>query len=167
MIFPGCSHKPKTKRNFSNWTSFYTNAFQPFCCSGTCRKSLHCSWNPMPLSKCLYFFNHIELWLRILSQALSVCFDGTPGSHSRNPEVPRNLGWKILFYTSVSQSGRKSDFDGEGGEKNKRGDMGAKKHQGGENAQLLIDHWVNFSIQLLWLVRFLQILIYNIVEGCC
>ena len=37
---------------------------------------------------------------------------------------------------------------------------GAKKHQGGENAQLLIDHWVNFSNLSLWLVRFLKILIY-------
>ena len=38
--------------------------------------------------------------------------------------------------------------------------MGRKKHQGGENAQPLIDDWVNFRIQLLWLVSSLQILIY-------
>jgi len=28
--------------------------------------------------------------------AISVWFGGTPGSHSRNPEVPRNPGWKTL-----------------------------------------------------------------------
>jgi len=37
---------------------------------------------------------------------------------------------------------------------------GAKKHQRGENAQPLIDHWVNLSILLLWLISSLQILIY-------
>jgi len=38
---------------------------------------------------------------------------------------------------------------------------GAKKHQRGENAQPLIDDWVNFSMLLLWLVGSLQILIYH------
>jgi len=32
------------------------------------------------------------------------------------------------------------DFDGQGGEKNKGVDRGAKQHKGGENAQSLIDH---------------------------
>jgi len=46
------------------------------------------------------------------------------------------------------------------GRKKQRGDRGAKKHKGGESAQRLIDHWVHFSSLLLWLVSFLQILIY-------
>ena len=46
------------------------------------------------------------------------------------------------------------------GRKNQRGRYGGEKHQGGENAQPLIDHWVNFSILVLWLVSCLQILIY-------
>jgi len=54
-----------------------------------------------------------------------------------------------MFYTSGSQSGRNrptgSDFDGQGGEKNKGGYWGTKQHKGGENTQPLIDHWVNFS----------------------
>jgi len=49
--------------------------------------------------------------------------------------------------------------DGQGGEKTKEA-IGGKKHQGGENAQLLVDDWVNFSILLLWHERSLQILIY-------
>jgi len=57
--------QPQTlkKRNLSNWTSFYTSAFQRFCCSGTVRKCLHCSWNPTQCYKHLYWCNHIELWL--------------------------------------------------------------------------------------------------------
>jgi len=43
------------------------------------------------------------------------------------------------------------DFKGQGG------DMGEEQHKGGENAQPLIDHWVNFSSLLLWFVSFLQI----------
>jgi len=58
--------------------------------SGTFRKCSRCSWNPMQWSKCFYCYNCIELWLRISSQANSVCFGGTPGSHSRNP------GWKSM-----------------------------------------------------------------------
>jgi len=46
------------------------------------------------------------------------------------------------------------------GENTKGGDRGAKKHQRGANAQLLIDHWVNFGTLLLTLARFLQILSY-------
>ena len=46
------------------------------------------------------------------------------------------------------------------GRKHKRGDRGAKQHKGGENAQPLIDHWVNFICLILWLVHFLQILFY-------
>jgi len=38
------------------------------------------------------------------------------------------------------------DFVGQVGEKKKVGDRGAKKHQGGENAQPLIDDRVNFNI---------------------
>jgi len=34
------------------------------------------------------------------SQAISVCFCGTPGSHSRDPEVPRNPGLKTLDYVN-------------------------------------------------------------------
>jgi len=39
-----------------------------------------------------YCYNRIELWLRISSQAITVCFGETPGSRSRNP------GWKTLPY---------------------------------------------------------------------
>ena len=46
------------------------------------------------------------------------------------------------------------------GRKIKGGDRGSKKHQGGKNAQPLIDHRINFSILLLWLVSSLPILIY-------
>ena len=35
-------------------------------------------------------YNRIKLSLRISFQAISVCFGGTAGSHTRNPEVPRN-----------------------------------------------------------------------------
>jgi len=45
-----------------------------------------------------YCNNRTELWLRISSQAISVCFGGTPGSHSRNPEVPRKPDWQTLVY---------------------------------------------------------------------
>jgi len=38
----------------------------------------------------------VELWLRISSQADSVCFGGNPGSLSRNPKVPWNPGSKTL-----------------------------------------------------------------------
>jgi len=34
----------------------YISVFQPFCCSGTFRKCLRCSWNPMQWSKCLYCY---------------------------------------------------------------------------------------------------------------
>jgi len=43
---------------------------------------------------------------------------------------------------------------------------GAKQYKGGENAQPLIDHWVNFSRLLLCLVSFLQFR-FKIVGGCC
>jgi len=46
------------------------------------------------------------------------------------------------------------------GGKNREGDRGAKQHKGGDNAPPLIDHWVYFSRLLLWLVCFLQIVIY-------
>ena len=42
------------------------------------------------------WYNRIELWLQISSQAISVCSGETTGSQLRNPEVPRNLGWKTL-----------------------------------------------------------------------
>jgi len=77
-----------------NWSSLYGSVFQPF------RKSLRCPWNTMQWSKCLYCYKLIELWLRISSQAFTVCFGRTPGSHLRNPEVPRNSGWKILLYSN-------------------------------------------------------------------
>ena len=41
----------------------------------------------------------IELWLLISSQAISIPFGGTPGSHSRNP------GWKTLVWTIVAHLG--------------------------------------------------------------
>jgi len=45
--------------------------------------------------------------------------------------------------SSVSQSGRNrplgGDFEGQGGEKIKGGDRAAKKHQGDENVQPLIE----------------------------
>jgi len=48
------------------------------------------------------------------------------------------------MYTSVSQSERNhplgGDFHGQGGKNTKGGDWGVKKHQGGENAQFLMDH---------------------------
>jgi len=42
---------------------------------------------------------------RISSQAISVCFGGTPGSHWRNPEVPRNPIEKhcLVFCSSILQ----------------------------------------------------------------
>jgi len=41
-------------------------------------------------------YNRIETWLQISSQAISVCFGGTPGSLSRNP------GWKSLLCAYIS-----------------------------------------------------------------
>jgi len=41
--------------------------------------------------------------------------------------------------------GERNDFKGQGGEKTKGGVSWAKQHKEGENAQLLIDHWVIFS----------------------
>ena len=46
------------------------------------------------------------------------------------------------------------------GRNKQRGRQGAKQHQGGQNAQPLIDHWVNFSSPILRLVSFLQILFW-------
>ena len=63
------------------------------------------------------------------------------------------------WFSKWAESPLGGDFDGQGGEKNK-GDDGAKQHQGGENAQPLIDQLVNFSSLLLRLVSFLQVLIY-------
>jgi len=37
---------------------------------------IHCSWNPMQWSKCLHWYKRLELWSRISSQAISVCFGG-------------------------------------------------------------------------------------------
>jgi len=85
-------------RNLAAVNCIYCSIFQHICCNGTFRKCLRCSWNPLQWSKCLYCYNRINVWLRISSQAISVCFSGIPGSHSRNPEVPRNLGWKTLAY---------------------------------------------------------------------
>jgi len=34
---------------------------------------------------------------------LFLCFSGTPSSHLRNPEVPRNPGWKTLIYSRVER----------------------------------------------------------------
>ena len=48
-----------------------------------------------------------------------------------------------------------------------RGRQGAKQHKGGENAQPLIDHWVNFSSLILWPVSFLQFVYYDIIVGDC
>ena len=108
-FFHWCRHRPKRKRNLSNWTKFNTSVFQPFCCNRTFRKGLHCSWNPVEWSRCLYCYNHTELWLRISSQASSVCSGGTPGSHSRNPEVEKQfyaikggVQFKISFMQLVS-----------------------------------------------------------------
>jgi len=39
-----------------------------------------------------YCYNRIERCVRISSQAISVRFGGTPGSLSRDPEVPQNTG---------------------------------------------------------------------------
>ena len=49
-----------------------------------------------------YGYNCIEMWLWISSQAISVRFGATPGSHSRDPEVPRNPCWKTLILTCYS-----------------------------------------------------------------
>jgi len=40
----------------SKLCSLETSLFQPFCCSGTFRRCLRCSWNPMQWSKCLSYF---------------------------------------------------------------------------------------------------------------
>jgi len=68
--------------------------FSTCCCSGTFRKCLRCSRNPMQWSKCLYCYNHIELWLRISSQASSVCFRGTPvGKHCSRSRKCAHAHW--------------------------------------------------------------------------
>ena len=70
-----------------------TAFFNHFAAAEPSAKCLRCSWNPMQWSKCRYCYNRIELWLWISSQAISVCFGGTSGSHSRNPEVEKR--WRI------------------------------------------------------------------------
>jgi len=45
-----------------HWCNVVRQCSSIFCCSGTFRKCLRCSWNPpMQLSKCLYCCNRIEL----------------------------------------------------------------------------------------------------------
>jgi len=62
----------KVHKFLQSLTRLYGSIVQPFCCSGTIHKCLRCSWNLMQWSNCLYCHNHIELWLRISSQAISV-----------------------------------------------------------------------------------------------
>jgi len=71
----------------------HCNVFQPSCCSGTFRKCLCCSWNPMRWSKCLYCYNRTELWLRISSLAISVCFG--PLAATRGTPVEKH--WTTAF----------------------------------------------------------------------
>ena len=65
-----------------------------------------------------------------------------------------------MTYTSVSQSGQIAhfgdDFEWQGGEKNKGGNKGSKQYKMGEIAQPQIDHWINFSSLILWLVSFME-----------
>ena len=50
----------------------------------------------MQWSKCLYCYNRKELWSRISSQAISVYFGRTSGSHSRWTPVKNTvLDWKL------------------------------------------------------------------------
>ena len=74
----------------------YVSVFQPFCCSGTFSKCCIAHGTLCSCDTVVHCCNRVELWLRISSQAISVCFGGTPGSHSRNPVFPRNPGWKTL-----------------------------------------------------------------------
>ena len=53
----------------------------------------------MQWAKRLYCYNQIELCLGISPRQFH-SFCGTPGSHLRNPEVPRNRGWKTLDYVN-------------------------------------------------------------------
>jgi len=52
-------------------------------------------------------------------------------------------------------------FNSKGAKKANGAIVWAKQRQGGEKAQPVIDHWVNFRSLILWLVSFLQILIYS------
>jgi len=61
--------------------------FQPFCCSGTFPKCLQ--W-----SKCLYCYNGIELWLRILSQTIS----GNPWQPLAEPRL-KNIDLRPTLQT--------------------------------------------------------------------
>ena len=70
--------------------------FSTFSLQRNLRRCLRCSWNPMQWYKCLYCYNGIELWSQISSQAISVCFGGSPGNHSRNP------GWKTLPWGALN-----------------------------------------------------------------
>jgi len=51
--------------------------FSTFLLQGNLSQCLCCSWNLMQWSKYLYCCNRKELWLRISSQAISVCFGWT------------------------------------------------------------------------------------------
>jgi len=100
---------PKVICSWSYTCVNYTarQCFSTFLLQRNLPQCLHCSWNPMQWSKCLSFcnkpvkqwygYNCTVLWLRIPSQAISVCFGRTPDSHSRKPEVPRNPCWKTLL----------------------------------------------------------------------
>jgi len=45
----------RTSIHFQGHASPYVSVFQPFCCRGTFRKCLLCSWSPMQWSMCHYF----------------------------------------------------------------------------------------------------------------
>jgi len=48
--------------------------FNVFTAAEPSANVFRCWWNRMRWSKCLYCCNHIELWLRVSSQPISVCF---------------------------------------------------------------------------------------------
>ena len=75
------------------------------------------------------------------------------------PRRSINLFSIVQCFSKWANSPLGRDSEGQVGEKLK-GVIGGKTHKGGENAQPVIDHWVNFNSLLLWLVSFLQILIY-------
>jgi len=70
-----------------------------------------------------------------------ICLYRSNGNSTELHETSRNITHGTPQQTRSSAVFLKvGDFNEEGNEKIKGGDRGAKKHQGGENAQPLIDH---------------------------
>jgi len=71
--------------------------FEHHCCSGTFRKCLRRSWNPMQWSVSKLLQRHRTVAGNFDPGNFGL-FRRSPGSHLWNPEVPRNPGWKALLY---------------------------------------------------------------------